>query len=160
MDNLNIDKLAAVPIDLSKLSNVVKNEVVKRTEYNAKIKNIEDKVPDITNLATKTILNTKINEVKIEIPSISGLVTTSAVTTVENKMQNVNNLVNKTDYNTKVNETEKKITDHSHDKYITTSEFNKLTAEKFPAGLAQANLVTKTNFDNKLSRLNKKNYFK
>ena len=30
---------------------------------NAKIKNNEDKIPDITNLATKTILNTKINEV-------------------------------------------------------------------------------------------------
>ena len=35
----------------------------------------------------------------------------------------------KTDYNTKINEIEKKITDHSHDKYITTPEFNKLTAE-------------------------------
>ena len=30
---------------------------------NAKIKDNEDKIPDITNLATKTILNTKINEV-------------------------------------------------------------------------------------------------
>ena len=39
---------------LSKLSDVVKNNVVKRTEYNAKIKNIEDKIPDITNLATNT----------------------------------------------------------------------------------------------------------
>ena len=53
----------------------------------------------------------------------------------------------KTYYDTKVNETEKKITDHKHDKYITTPEFNKLTAENFPARLAQANLVTKTDFD-------------
>ena len=29
------------------------------TEYNAKIKNIEDKIPDITNVATKTTLNAK-----------------------------------------------------------------------------------------------------
>ena len=36
-------------------------------------------------------------------------------------------------YDTKVNEIEKKITDHNHDKYITTPEFNKLTAEKFAA---------------------------
>ena len=53
---LNIDKLAPVPVDLHKLSNVVKNDVVKKNAYNAKIKNTEDKIPDITNLATKTIL--------------------------------------------------------------------------------------------------------
>ena len=52
IDKLDIDKLASVPVDLSKLGNVVKNEVVKQTEYNAKIKNIEDKILDITNLAT------------------------------------------------------------------------------------------------------------
>ena len=38
VDELNIDKLEPVPFGLSKLSNVVKNEVVKKTEYNAKIK--------------------------------------------------------------------------------------------------------------------------
>ena len=63
VDKLDIDKLVTVPVDLSKLSNVVKNDVVKKTEYNAKIKNIEDKTPDISNLASKAILNTKINEV-------------------------------------------------------------------------------------------------
>ena len=64
VDKLDIDKLKPVPVDLSKLSNVVKNEVVKKTEYNSKIKSIEDKVPDITNLATKNIFNTEINEIK------------------------------------------------------------------------------------------------
>ena len=39
----------------------------------------------------------------------------------------------KTEYDTKVSEIEKKVTDHDHDKYITTSEFNKLTAEHFAA---------------------------
>ena len=56
----------------------------------------------------------------------------------------------------KVNEIEKKIADNSHDKYITTPEFNKLTAENFAARLVQANLVTKTDFDNNLSSLNNK----
>ena len=37
VDKLFIDKLAPVPVDLSKLSNVIKNEVVKKNEYNAKI---------------------------------------------------------------------------------------------------------------------------
>ena len=59
VDKLDTVKLETTPVDLSKLSNVVKNDVVKKTEYNAKIKNIEDKIPDITNLATKTILNAK-----------------------------------------------------------------------------------------------------
>ena len=52
------------------------------------------------------------------------------------------NLVKKTDYNSKINEIEKKMTDNNHDKYITTSEFNKLIAENFAARLAQANLAT------------------
>ena len=43
----------------------------------------------------------------------------------------------KTDYNTKVNKIVKKIADDSHDKYITATEFNKLTAEHFAARLAQ-----------------------
>ena len=128
VDKLDIDKLAPVPVDLSKLSNVVKNEVVKKTEYNAKTKNIDDKIPDISNLATETIFNTKINEVKTEIPNIGGLATTFALTAVESKIPNVRNLVKNTYYDTKVNEIEKKITDHKHDKYITTPEFNPKTA--------------------------------
>ena len=50
----------------------------------------------------------------------------------------------------------KKIPDHKHEKYITTPEFNMLTAENFAVRLAQANLVTKTDFNNKLSTLNRK----
>ena len=93
VDKLDIDKLVSVPTDLSKLSNVIKNEVVKKTKYNVKIKKIEDKIPDISNIATKTILDTKINEVKNEIPSISGLATTSVLTAFENKIPSVSNLV-------------------------------------------------------------------
>ena len=86
VDKLDIEKLLPVPVNLSKLSNIVKTDVVKKNEYNAKIKNIQDKIPDITNLATKTILSAKTNEVKIEIPSINGLATTSALTAVESKI--------------------------------------------------------------------------
>ena len=49
----------------------MKNDVVKKDVHNAKIKNIEDKIHDITNLASKTTLNAKTNEVKGEIPNIS-----------------------------------------------------------------------------------------
>ena len=64
-------------------------------------------------------------------------------------------LILKTNYNTKITEIKKKLTDHYHDKYITTPEFNNL-AVTFTGGLAQANLVAKTNFDDKLRSLNQK----
>ena len=60
----------------------------------------------------------------------------------------------KTDYNTKVTEIENKLNNHNHDKYITTPEFNTLGADVFNARLKQANLVTKTDFDNSISSLN------
>ena len=63
----------------------MKNHTVKKTEDNAKIKNIEDEIPDITNVAIKTTHNAKINEVKAEIPSITNLATNTALTAVENK---------------------------------------------------------------------------
>ena len=54
VDKLDIDKLVPVTIDLNKLSGVVKNDAVKKDVHNAKIKNIEEKIPDITNLTTNT----------------------------------------------------------------------------------------------------------
>ena len=65
-------------------------------------------------------------------------------------------MVEKRDYNTNISEIEKKDINHNHDKYITTPEFNKLTTEKFKARLKQADLVTKTDFDNKLESLSKR----
>ena len=98
------------------------------TDYDAKITDIEGKILDVSNLATKT-----------------------ALTTVENKIPDVSNLVKKTDYDIKVTEIESKL-NNNHD----TSEFNKLTADVFNARLAQVNLITKTDFDAKLLSLNKK----
>ena len=62
----------------------------------------------------------------------------------------------KTEYNTKVAEIENKLNNHNHDKYIDTTEFNKLAANVFNVRIAQANLVTKTDFDAKLLSLNRK----
>ena len=88
VDKLDVDKLVTVPVDLTKLNHVVKN-VVKKDVCNAMIKNIEDKIPDITILTTNTILNAKINEIKVEIPNITTFATTAALTTIENKTPNV-----------------------------------------------------------------------
>ena len=51
---------------------------------------------------------------------------------------------------------ENKLNNHDHDKYINTSKFNKLAADVFNARIAQANSITKTDFDAKLSSLNRK----
>ena len=84
--------------------------LLKKDVYNARIKNIEHKTPDIINLATKinevkkeipritnlaiTIsLYDKINEDKNKIPNITNLTTTTDHITVENKIRNVSNLV-------------------------------------------------------------------
>ena len=80
---------------------------------------------------------------KGKIPNIINLFTTTTLTAIDNKIPSVSNAVKKTDYKTKTNEIEKKITDHCHDKYITSSEFNKLTSEHFAARLAQSNLTSK-----------------
>ena len=68
----------------------MKNDVIKKDVYNAKMKNIEDKIAD----ATTATLNAKINEVKSKIPNIN-LATTSSLTVVENKTHDVRNLVKK-----------------------------------------------------------------
>ena len=138
---------------MSKLSDLVKN-YVKKTLYDklaAKVNNI-----DTTDSVLQTKYQTDKTELENKISDLSNLATKTALTTVENKIPDVSNLVNKTDYNTKVTEIEKKLTDHNHDKYIDTSEFNKLAADVFNARLAQANLITKTDFDSKLSNLNRK----
>ena len=56
--------------------------------------------------------------------------------------------------NTKISEVENKIPDHA--KYITTQEINKLTAENFEVKLKQPDFVNKTDFDNKLTRFNRR----
>ena len=43
-----MDKLKTTPTDLAKLSNVVKNDVVKKTDYNAKVTSIEAQIAGLT----------------------------------------------------------------------------------------------------------------
>ena len=48
VDKIDVDKLKTTPIDLAKLSNLVKNDVVKKTDYNAKVTSIEGQIAGIT----------------------------------------------------------------------------------------------------------------
>ena len=102
----------------------------------------------------RTDLNAKITEVEGKVPSITGLASNSALTAVENKIPDVSSLVKKTDYNTKISDIEKKVIDHSHHKYITNPEFNTLAADLFNARLAaQTDVIRKPEFDFKLKRI-------
>ena len=60
----------------------------------------------MSNIVKKTNYNTKITELENQIPDISNLPTKTASTVVENKTPSVSNLVKKTDYNTKMTEIE------------------------------------------------------
>ena len=106
VDKIDVDKLKTMPTDLAKLSNVVKNDVVKKTDYNIKVTSIEsqiagvtkntlDKLGDITKLKavdtsnfvlkTKlaydvTTLENKIDTVDKKIPDVSELATKTSLT--------------------------------------------------------------------------------
>ena len=112
VDKLDIDKLVPVPVDLSKLSDLVKNDVVKKdvfnklvaklnidtsrfvlkTKYDTDKSELENKIPDTSGLVKKTDYNTKIAEIEGRIPDISNLARKTALTTVENKIPNVSRL--------------------------------------------------------------------
>ena len=178
IDELDISKSKITPSDFSKVSNPFKKEVVKKSEYDelikkvnaidtsklvnktnysAKIKDIEDEIPDITNLATTAGLNAKINDFKYEISSISGLATTATLSAVKKKIPGVNTLGNKADYDAKISEMKKK------KKIFTTSHCNKsrnniphakITEKKVMKHIG--NFVKKTGFNDKLKHVNRK----
>ena len=172
----------SVPTDLSKLSNVVKNDVVKKAVYNtlvAKVDNIdnngfilktkydadkselEKKIPDTNNIARKTALTT----VENKIPDTSNLATKTALTTVENKIPNISNLATKTELST----VENKIPDISnlakktdYNTKITNIENNvkKLQAYDFSYSRGKQYFDEEDGKQNYLVFLPKRRYFK
>ena len=86
VDKIDVDKLKTTPTDLAKLSNVVKNDVVKKTDHNAKVTSIEGQIAGITK---NTIDNlTDITKLKAVDTNSFVLKTklASDVTTLENKI--------------------------------------------------------------------------
>ena len=94
VDKLDIDKLAPVPADLSKLSDVVKNYVVKKTVYDklvAKVNNI-----DTSDFVLKTKYNTDKTELENKIPNVTDVGKEAKLTELENKIPDITNLATKT----------------------------------------------------------------
>ena len=127
VDKIDVDKLKTTPIDLDRLSNLVKIDIVKNTDYNTKVTSIEaqiagltkntvDNLADITKLKaidtnsfvlkTKlasdvTTLENKKDTVDKKIPDISGLATKTSL----------NAYLQTSTFNSKVTEVENKIKD-------------------------------------------------
>ena len=83
VDKLDIDKLVPVPVDLSKLSDVVKNDVVKKTVYDklvTKVNNI-----DTSDFVLKTKYNTDKTELENKIPDITNFFKKAKLTELEKK---------------------------------------------------------------------------
>ena len=125
VNKIDVDKLKTTPIDLAKLTNAVENDLVKKTDYNAKVTNIESQIAGVTKntldnlgdiiklkaidtnsfvLKTKlasdvTTLENKIDTVDKKIPDISGLATKTSLTSY----------LQTTTFNSKVTEVENKI---------------------------------------------------
>ena len=115
VEKLDIDKLVPVATDFSKLSNVVKIDVVKKddklvtkvnnintsdfvlkTKYDTDKSKLENKIPDTRGLVKKRDYNTKITEIEGKTPNVSDLATKTALTTVGNKIPDFSDLVKKT----------------------------------------------------------------
>ena len=152
VDKIGIDKLKTVSDDLAKLSNVVKNEVVKKTGYNT-LKNKVDAI-DTSKFVSRNKFTTdanslddKIDKVEKKIPDISGLATKSSVTRliteqegytdkVKNKIPDISGLASKTE----LTAVENKIPDISG---LATTSALTAVENKIPD---ITNLITKTDF--------------
>ena len=85
---IDTDKLKSVPNDLAKLTNVVKNDVVKKTEYNKLITKVNG--TDTTNF----VLITKYEK--------DGSDFEDKITKIDKKIPDISDLVKKTDFNAKI----------------------------------------------------------
>ena len=125
VDKIDVDKLKTTPTDLAKLSKVVKNNVVKKTDYNAKVTSIEGQIAGITkntidNLADITKLKAVDTSNFVLKTKLASDVTTleNKIDTVDKKIPNISGLATKTSlnaylqtstFNSKVTEVENKI---------------------------------------------------
>ena len=88
VDKIDVDKLKTTPTDLAKLSNVVKNGVVKKTDYNAQVTSIESQIAGVT----KNTLDNLADITKLKAVDTSNFVLKTklaSVTTLENKIDTV-----------------------------------------------------------------------
>ena len=94
VDKLDIDKLIPVPVDLIKLSDVVKSDAVKKTVFDklvAKVNNI-----DTSGFVLKTKYDTDKSELQKKISDVTDFVKKAKLTELKNKIPDISNLATKT----------------------------------------------------------------
>ena len=170
VDKSNIEKLALVPVDLSTLSDVVKNDVFKKTEYNKLV--IKADNIDATNFVKRTKyekdgsdFEDKINKIDKKIPDVSGLVKktdfNAKISEAEGKISSITDLPTNSELTAKVTEIEDKIPDVSSlvkkTDYATevTSIKNDFVTNAALNG-RHKDLIQKTKFDTEVNKINDK----
>ena len=111
--------LLANPTDLSKLTDVVKNEIVNKDVYNELVKKVI--AINTSWLINKANYDVKISKINSEMSNITELATTAVLNAVKNELHNLRGLVKKADYNPKKTDIE--------GKYFTTSDYSKFVNE-------------------------------
>ena len=116
VDKLDTDKLVPVSNDLAKLSNVVKNYVVTKTQFNTLVRKVHS--IDTTDFLRKTNYDTDKSRLEKKISDINGTLTKGSgaaskdqLDAVENKIPNVSGFLLTGVFNSKITEVENKIPD-------------------------------------------------
>ena len=84
VDEIDVDKLKTVPTDLSKLSNIVKNDVVKKTDYNTEVTSIENQIAGVT----KNTVDNLADITKLKAFDTSNFVLKTKLTADDNTLDN------------------------------------------------------------------------
>ena len=120
VDKIDADKLKTVPVDLAKLSNVINNDIVKKTDYNTKVTSIENQIAGVT----KNTLDNLGDITKLKAVDTSNFVLNtkfaSVVTTLENKIDTVDK---------KIPDISELATKTSLTSYLQTATFNSKVTE-------------------------------
>ena len=156
VDKIDTDKLKTVPNDWAELSNVVKNDVVKNTDYNAKVSDIETQITAVNKYALDNLADVK--TLKTKTVDTSNFVTRTKFSTdtnalddkidkVDKKIPDVTSFVKKTDFDSKINEVEGKIPNISG---LATNSSLAAVENKIPD---ITSWITKTDFDAKLKSI-------
>ena len=114
VERIDVDKLKTAPDDLAKLTNVVKNETVKKTDFSS-----DDYVKKTKFSADTNALDDKIDKVNKKIPNVSNLASKSSVTVL---IRDLNDRIDKIDLSTLAKKT-------SLANYMLTSTFNTKSTE-------------------------------
>ena len=119
VDKTDVDKLKTTPTDLAKLTNVVENDLVKKTDYNTKVTSVESQIAGVT----KNTLDNLGDITKLKAVDTSNFVLKTKLTA------DVNTLENKIDTVEKKTDVSGLATKTSLTSYLQTATFNSKVTE-------------------------------